>query len=103
MALALSFAFCKHAEAKTEYKSRKYVAKILWLLSYDDKCNTLMDAIDKYSIGIQSSHWLPWISQLLCCLVQYEGTVILNLLSQVNYRNISLFSDHQLKIVSAFV
>lgn len=81
--------FLQACRSQTEYKSRKYVAKILWLLSYDDKCNTLMDAIDKYSIGIQSSHWLPWISQLLCCLVQYEGTVILNLLSQVNYRNIS--------------
>jgi transformation/transcription domain-associated protein len=42
-----------------------------------------MEALDRYSVGVPQMQWLPWIPQLLCCLVQYDGTVILNLLSQV--------------------
>lgn len=42
-----------------------------------------MGALDQYGVGVPPLHWLPWIPQLLFCLVQYEGTVILNLLSQV--------------------
>lgn len=71
---------CRH---QNESKSRKYLAKVLWLLSFDDEKSSLMDALDKYGNGVPPLHWLPWIPQLLCCLVQYEGTVILNLLSQV--------------------
>lgn len=71
---------CRH---QNESKSRKYLAKVLWLLSYDDEQSSLMEALDKYAVGVPPLHWLPWIPQLLCCLVQYEGTVILNLLSQV--------------------
>ena len=71
---------CRH---QNESKSRKYLAKVLWLLSYDNDESVLMEALDKYSVGVPQLHWLPWIPQLLCCLVQYEGTVILNLLSQV--------------------
>lgn len=71
---------CRH---QNESKSRKYLAKVLWLLSYDDEKSSLMDALDKYAAGVPPLHWLPWIPQLLCCLVQYEGTVILNMLSHV--------------------
>lgn len=71
---------CRH---QNEGKSRKYLAKVLWLLSYDDDKNSLMDALDKYTIGVPPMQWVPWIPQLLCCLVQYPGMVILNLLSQV--------------------
>ncbi|XP_055697058.1 transcription-associated protein 1 isoform X2 [Phlebotomus papatasi] len=71
---------CRH---QNEFKSRKYLAKVLWLLSYDDKSSSLMEILEKYSVGVPPLHWIPWIPQLLCALVQYEGTVILNLLSQV--------------------
>lgn len=71
---------CRH---QNETKSRKYLAKILWMLSYDDEQSSLMDMLDKYGAGIPPLHWLPWIPQLLCSLVEYEGTIILNLLSQV--------------------
>ncbi|XP_053690427.1 transcription-associated protein 1 [Sabethes cyaneus] len=67
---------------QNESKSRKYLAKVLWLLSYDED-KSLLDALDKYAVGVPPLQWVPWIPQLLCCLVQYEGTVILNLLSQV--------------------
>lgn len=71
---------CRH---QNESKSRKYLAKVLWLLSFDDEKSSIMETLDKYGVGVPPLHWLPWIPQLLCCLVQYEGTVILNLLSQV--------------------
>lgn len=72
---------CRH---QSESKSRKYLAKVLWLLCYDDEKSSLMEALDKYAASVPPLHWLPWIPQLLCCLVQYESRVILNLLSQVS-------------------
>ncbi|XP_031330601.1 transformation/transcription domain-associated protein-like [Photinus pyralis] len=71
---------CRH---QNESKARKYLAKVLWLLSYDDEKCSLMEALDKYSVGVPPILWVPWIPQLLNCLVQYEGNVILNLLLQV--------------------
>ncbi|GFG36813.1 hypothetical protein Cfor_08647 [Coptotermes formosanus] len=71
---------CRH---QNESKSRKYLAKVLWLLTYDDDKSTLTEAVDKYSVGVPPIQWLPWIPQLLTCLVRNEGTLILNLLSQV--------------------
>uniref|UniRef100_A0A3Q2QU59 Transformation/transcription domain-associated protein n=1 Tax=Fundulus heteroclitus TaxID=8078 RepID=A0A3Q2QU59_FUNHE len=70
---------CRH---QNESKSRKYLAKVLWLLSFDDK-NTLADAVDKYCIGVPPLQWLAWIPQLLTCLVGSEGKPLLNLISQV--------------------
>lgn len=75
--------FLHACRQQVESKSRKYLAKVLWLLLYDDDKGSLMNALDKYAVGIPPLQWLPWIPQLLCCLVQYEGTVILNILSQV--------------------
>ncbi|XP_030041101.2 transcription-associated protein 1 isoform X2 [Manduca sexta] len=71
---------CRH---QNESKSRKYCAKVLWMLSFDDEKNSLAEALDKYSVGVPPIQWLPWIPQLLACLVQYDGNVILNLLSHV--------------------
>ncbi|KAJ0181684.1 hypothetical protein K1T71_002406 [Dendrolimus kikuchii] len=71
---------CRH---QNESKSRKYCAKVLWMLSFDDEKNSLAEALDKYSVGVPPVQWLPWIPQLLACLVQYDGSVILNLLSHV--------------------
>ncbi|XP_046480160.1 transformation/transcription domain-associated protein [Neodiprion pinetum] len=71
---------CRH---QNESKSRKYLAKVLWLLTYDDDKCSLMEAVDKYAVGVPPIQWLPWIPQLLMCLVRHEGNVILTLLSQV--------------------
>jgi len=71
---------CRH---QNESKSRKYLAKVLWLLTYDDEQLQLAEAVDKYMIGVPPIQWLPWIPQLLTCLVRNEGKLILNLLSQV--------------------
>ncbi|XP_070134948.1 transcription-associated protein 1 isoform X3 [Drosophila bipectinata] len=68
---------------QNESKTRKYIAKVLWFLSYDTQTNILISTLEKYVSGIQPSYWLPWIPQLLCCLEQFDGDVILNLLSQI--------------------
>ncbi|XP_061612179.1 transformation/transcription domain-associated protein isoform X2 [Phyllopteryx taeniolatus] len=70
---------CRH---QNESKSRKYLAKVLWLLSFDDK-DTLANAVDKYCVGVPPIQWLAWIPQLLTCLVGSEGKPLLNLISQV--------------------
>lgn len=72
---------CRH---QNESKSRKYLAKVLWLLSYDDETTSaLTDAVEKYNQGVPALSWLPWIPQLLTCLVRNEGKIIVNILSQV--------------------
>lgn len=75
--------FLHACRIQNESKARKYLAKVLWLLSYDDEKSSLMEALDKYSVGVPPILWLPWTPQLLNCLVMYEGNVILNLLCQV--------------------
>lgn len=80
---------------QNESKTRKYIAKVLWFLSYDNQTNILISTLEKYVSGIQPSYWLPWIPQLLCCLEQFDGDVILNLLSQVsNKEKLSLCPDN---------
>lgn len=71
---------CRH---QNESKSRKYIAKILWLLTYDDDKSSLMETVDKYAVGVPAIQWLPWVPQLLMYLVRHENNIILNLLSQV--------------------
>ena len=71
---------CRH---QNESKSRKYLAKVIWLLTYDDDKLVLAEAVDKYNQGVPPIQWLPWIPQLLTCLVRSEGKWILNLLSTV--------------------
>ncbi|VVC99481.1 unnamed protein product [Leptidea sinapis] len=53
---------CRH---QNESKSRKYCAKVLWMLSFDDDKGSLSEALDKYSVGVPPVQWLPWIPQLL--------------------------------------
>ncbi|CAG9853589.1 unnamed protein product [Phyllotreta striolata] len=79
-AMACLLHACRH---QNEAKARKYLAKVLWLLSYDDQNSSLRKALDKYSVGVPPILWLPWTPQLLNCLVQYEDNIILNLLCQV--------------------
>ena len=75
--------FLHASRHQNESKSRKYLAKVLWLLTYDDDKSSLMEAVDKFAVGVPPIQWLPWIPQLLMCLVRHDGNVVLNLLSQV--------------------
>ncbi|XP_026839331.1 transcription-associated protein 1 isoform X2 [Drosophila erecta] len=85
IALAVNALICYlHASRnQIESKTRKYIAKVLWFMSYDNNTKILISTLEKYVPGIPPSYWLPWIPQLLCCLEQFEGDVILNLLSQI--------------------
>ena len=56
---------------------------MIWLLTYDDESLALAEAVEKYHVGVPPVQWLPWIPQLLTCLVRNEGKLILNLLSTV--------------------
>ncbi|XP_023247442.1 transformation/transcription domain-associated protein [Copidosoma floridanum] len=71
---------CRH---QNEGKARKYLAKVLWLLSYDNDSGKLLETLEKYMAGVPPLQWLPWIPQLLACLVRFEKTSVLNMLSQV--------------------
>ncbi|GIY24528.1 hypothetical protein CEXT_37291 [Caerostris extrusa] len=71
---------CRH---QNESKSRKYLAKVLWLLTYDDKEQNLSEALDKHSVGVPPLQWLPWVPQLLTCLIRPEGKQLLNIISHV--------------------
>ena len=48
---------CRHQNGG---RSRKYIAKVLWLLTYDDDKSTLAEAVDKYCVGVPHITWLPW-------------------------------------------
>ncbi|GAB6032800.1 hypothetical protein CHUAL_012003 [Chamberlinius hualienensis] len=71
---------CRH---QNENKCRKYLAKVLWLVTYDDEKGQLAEAIEKHSFGVPPSQWLQWIPQLCTCLVRNEGKQIMNLLIQI--------------------
>ncbi|XP_065666832.1 transformation/transcription domain-associated protein isoform X3 [Hydra vulgaris] len=66
-----------------EAKCRKYLARSLWLLTYDDDKAILADTLEKYYIGVHPAHWLAWIPQLLTCLVRKEGQRVLNLIFSI--------------------
>ena len=85
MGLAVSAVTCylQSCRHQNESKSRKYLAKVLWLLTYDDEELSLEKAIKNYNAGIPPINWLPWIPQLLTWLVRSEGKLILEILTQV--------------------
>lgn len=83
MGVSAMVCFLHACRQQNEYKTRKYFAKIIWLLTYDETRAQMLEILDKYGQTIPSNQWLPWIPQLLNCLIQYEGDVIMNLLSNV--------------------
>ena len=71
---------CRQAN---EPKNRKYLPKVLWLLTYDDEAGSLAEAVQKFHSGIPSSQWVPWVPQLLTCLVRRNGNLYMELLTAV--------------------
>lgn len=51
-----------------EGRTRKYLAKAIWLLTYDDENLTLATTLDKHHNGIPAIHWLPWYVCTCGCL-----------------------------------
>lgn len=83
MGISAMTCFLHACRQQNECKSRKYFAKIIWLLTYDETRAEMMEILEKYGQAIPPIQWLPWIPQLLNCLIQYEGDVIMNLLSNI--------------------
>lgn len=76
MDLGVSAVTCYLQASKfyTEAKARKYLAKVLWLLSFDNSKGELVELINKYSgptreSCIPPSNWIVWIPQILQCLM----------------------------------
>ncbi|ORX76848.1 FAT-domain-containing protein [Anaeromyces robustus] len=55
------------------YKSRKYIARILWLLSFDDSKGKLTDIFKKFKGDHVHWYWIIYIPQLLTCLANKEA------------------------------
>ncbi|OQR70315.1 Transformation/transcription domain-associated protein-like [Tropilaelaps mercedesae] len=71
------------ARTQNEAKARKYLAKLIWLLTFDSEKFQLSECVDQYFNGVPPQLWLPWVPQLLTCLVRQEGKQLLNLLTTV--------------------
>lgn len=71
----------------SEPKTRKYIAKILWLLSYDTTPDRrpLYSAFDLYSSLIPAGNWINWIPQLITLLMRNDdtGKYLFNLMIQI--------------------
>lgn len=68
---------------QSETKTRKYLAKVIWLLTYDETRAEMLKVFENYMFGVPTLSWLPWIPQLLNCLVQYESETVMSLLNQI--------------------
>lgn len=73
---------CRH---QNEAKSRKFLSKVLWLLSYDNDQHKLTIATEHYNPGVPPINWLPWVPQLLQSLVrERDGNQLISIVSQVS-------------------
>lgn len=78
--------FLQACKFYNESKARKYLAKVLWLLSFDNARGELVEVINKYSgisrdAYIPASNWVVWIPQILQCLMlNPEAEALRNLL-----------------------
>jgi transformation/transcription domain-associated protein len=69
----------------SECKARKFIAKILWLLTYDNDRRQLFTIFDMYSTQIPAANWINWIPQLITLLVKNDdtGKYLINLMHQI--------------------
>lgn len=68
-----------------EAKTRKYISKILWLLTYDNEKRQLYTTFDAYSSSIPACNWINWIPQLITLLMRNDdtGKYVFNLMLQI--------------------
>lgn len=81
--VAAIICFLQACRQQNESKYRKYLAKVLWLLTYDDKEYSLLSTVDTHFNGVPPALWLPWVPQLLTTLASDGGSLLQNLLIQV--------------------
>ena len=72
-------------QPNSEPKARKHIAKIFWLLSYDNEKRQLFTTFDTYSVLVPASNWLNWIPQLINLLIRNDdaGKYVANLIHQI--------------------
>ncbi|KAI3638074.1 hypothetical protein MIR68_003685 [Amoeboaphelidium protococcarum] len=56
-------------------RCRKYIARILWLLSVDDATGTVQKAFDAYKGNMNIWYWITFIPQLLSSLSHQEASI----------------------------
>lgn len=83
MGISATTCFFHASRDQSETKTRKYLAKVIWLLTYDETRAEMLKVFENYMLGVPTLNWLPWIPQLLNCLVQYENDIVMNLLNQI--------------------
>ena len=83
MGIAAITCYFHASRDQSETKTRKYLAKVIWLLTYDETRSEMLKVFENFMLGVPTLNWLPWIPQLLNCLVQYESDTIMNLLNQI--------------------
>jgi transformation/transcription domain-associated protein len=66
-------------------KSRKYISKIIWLLTFDNEKKMLHSQFDTFSCLIPPGNWLSWIPQIITLLVKNDesGKYYVNLINQI--------------------
>ncbi|XP_043460946.1 transformation/transcription domain-associated protein-like [Leptopilina heterotoma] len=74
----------KYSGEEKNEKCRKYIAKILWLLNYDDEEMNLFKSVNRLSAEIYPVNWVSFIPQLLKWLLRPPGGEIIDLLNIIS-------------------
>lgn len=69
-----------------EAKTRKYIAKIFWLLSYDNEKRDLFNQFESHAVSaIPAQNWIQWIPQLITLILKNDdnGKYLYGLINQI--------------------
>ena len=69
-----------------EAKTRKYIAKILWLLSYDNEKRELFTQFEAHALSaVPAQNWIQWIPQLITLILKNDdnGKYLYGLINQI--------------------
>jgi transformation/transcription domain-associated protein len=64
-------------------RARKYLARVLWLLSFEDNQGTLSKAFELFNSELPTWYWIAFIPQLLTSLTRKEAKQARNLLTKI--------------------
>eukprot|EP01136_Pigoraptor_vietnamica_P017330 Opistho-1_new@62335 len=66
-----------------ERRARRFIAKILWLLTFDDANKSLTAVVDKNIESVPADHFVLWIPQLLSCMLRPESGAAQSVLKKI--------------------
>jgi transformation/transcription domain-associated protein len=75
--------YLQAASSYKNHKSRKLIARILWLLSLDDANGTIAAGFDDFKGDILVWWWITYIPQLLVCLSHKEAPRVQSILLKI--------------------